>query len=103
MHTPGFNLYRQSAALIFRVKPADVTPAMVAQARDSMRALLYARALIPPAPPFHVGVNMDATRRRTYNFWPKCPECRQDATGMYAGQPGCCRCGWPTPRRKANF
>lgn len=102
MTTPGFDLHRNAAAKMFKVAPAQVTADMVREARNAMRGLLYSS---PPVVEevIRVGVNMDGERRRTLAFWPKCPECRQDATGMYAGQPACTRCGWPAPRRKTGF
>lgn len=35
--------------------------------------------------------------------WPQCPNCRQSATGVYLGRPGCCRCGWPKRPGRTTF
>lgn len=82
------NITRRTAAALFNVPEENVTDEMLARARTVQRPVLFGSDRIRA--PFEVQGTVSARLRP----WPKCPDCRQDATGVYGGKHGCNRCGW---------
>jgi len=101
MTTPGYNLHRRAASQMFKVREADVTPSMIALARNALRASLIS-SVPDEREVIHIGVGFErlhlAERRKTLGAWPLCPNCKQSCTGIYASVPGCTRCGQMTVR-----